>query len=413
MDNNNSENIDVKSNYTEKSVWLIKEFRWLFLGALFSTFAGKVYEIFLPLLIYRLTHSPEIMGWMRAVEFLPYVLLAMIMGVWIDRVDRKIWCQWMLGGQLICLTISWLAVKYASQPLWFLFPCAFSMMALNFGYLNARMGLVREAVPLSQQGTASAAFSSLVSIFQAMGPALSGFLLLFSDFSIIYLVIASLIFLSWYALNEFSMNATDVKKVTRLADDIKTGLKILYVNSKLLKMSFSVSIFNMCMLMFVIQSLYFTQAVLSFSSARLGIMVSLSGIGGVLGSLVVGFIRKKVGLGCAFISGMVFQIFSYLILLVDKSGLIFYMAFFLSGFFETIVGVSVYTWRQESTQKEHLGKVMGITGTIFKVASPFGLVASGYIMGYVGINGLLWLCCGLHLILSFYLIINKDIKQAR
>ncbi|MCE7626601.1 MFS transporter, partial [Vibrio fluvialis] len=93
----------------------------------------KIYDLALPLLVYDLTQSSEMMGWMRAVEFLPNLLLALFIGVWVDRFDKKQWSQVMLLGQIVTILISYSAVNWIIEPLYVLFPCAFLMMAFNYG----------------------------------------------------------------------------------------------------------------------------------------------------------------------------------------------------------------------------------------------------------------------------------------
>ncbi len=52
------------------------------LGSSFTLFA-------LPLLVFKLTGSPLNLGLITAFEFLPYLLFGLVLGAWVDRVDRK------------------------------------------------------------------------------------------------------------------------------------------------------------------------------------------------------------------------------------------------------------------------------------------------------------------------------------
>ena len=71
------------------SIWKSSSFVILFSSAFFVALGSKIYDLALPLLVYDLTQSSEMMGWMRAVEFLPNLLLALFVGVWVDRFDKK------------------------------------------------------------------------------------------------------------------------------------------------------------------------------------------------------------------------------------------------------------------------------------------------------------------------------------
>src|SRR5207247_10816250 len=52
------------------------------LGSSFTAFA-------LPLLVYKLTHSPLYLAGTTAAYFVPYLLFGLVIGAWVDRVDRK------------------------------------------------------------------------------------------------------------------------------------------------------------------------------------------------------------------------------------------------------------------------------------------------------------------------------------
>src|SRR6185436_1880023 len=52
------------------------------LGSSFTMFAT-------PLLIYKLTHSSVNLGIATAANFVPYLLFGLIIGAWVDRLNRK------------------------------------------------------------------------------------------------------------------------------------------------------------------------------------------------------------------------------------------------------------------------------------------------------------------------------------
>src|SRR5690349_920488 len=72
-------------------IWQHRNFLTLIGTAFLVSFGGRVYELALPLIIYELSGSSVAMGTMRAVEFLPNLLFALFIGVFVDRADKKIW----------------------------------------------------------------------------------------------------------------------------------------------------------------------------------------------------------------------------------------------------------------------------------------------------------------------------------
>src|SRR3954454_8206212 len=63
---------------------------WKFFGGQTVSNLGSSVTLFaLPLLVYQLTGSALNLGIVTAAEFVPYLLFGLIIGAWVDRVDRK------------------------------------------------------------------------------------------------------------------------------------------------------------------------------------------------------------------------------------------------------------------------------------------------------------------------------------
>src|SRR5438874_3104546 len=58
-------------------------------GQTISNLGSSVTLFALPLLVYKLTSSAINLGLTTAAEFTPYLLFGLLLGAWVDRVDRK------------------------------------------------------------------------------------------------------------------------------------------------------------------------------------------------------------------------------------------------------------------------------------------------------------------------------------
>src|SRR3954465_11914982 len=58
-------------------------------GQTISNLGNSVTLFALPLLIFKLTGSAFNLGLMSAAQFIPYLLFGLVLGAWVDRVDRK------------------------------------------------------------------------------------------------------------------------------------------------------------------------------------------------------------------------------------------------------------------------------------------------------------------------------------
>src|SRR5690349_15647490 len=66
-----------------------RNFRFLYLGQLISTFGSMITYVALPYQIYQLTHSSLAVGAIGVVELVPLLFTALVGGVYADSMDRK------------------------------------------------------------------------------------------------------------------------------------------------------------------------------------------------------------------------------------------------------------------------------------------------------------------------------------
>lgn len=163
------------------SIWRNRPFLILFLTSAFVTCGAKVYELALPLILYDMTRSPLAMTTMKSIEFLPNLLLAMFIGVWVDRFSKKRWSQWMVFGQMTLLLLLYALVEYGRAEVIHFYLAGFLLMAFSYGYGNARVSIIKQVVPGPLLTSANARFSFLFTLIEIMGPAISGFILLLSS----------------------------------------------------------------------------------------------------------------------------------------------------------------------------------------------------------------------------------------
>src|SRR5919206_5333966 len=70
--------------------WLLSgDFGRFWLGQTISNLGSSFTFFALPLLVFKLPGSPLNLGVPTACEFVPYLLFGLVIGAWVDRVDRK------------------------------------------------------------------------------------------------------------------------------------------------------------------------------------------------------------------------------------------------------------------------------------------------------------------------------------
>ena len=130
-------------------------------------------------------------------------------------------------------------------------------VASNYGYHNARIGMMKNVLPQHMQNTATARMSSLYSLLETVGPVLSGGLLLLSALHNVFLLIAGMYVLAFWQLNklEFKPSAPVVQQSVLSA--LKEGWLILYANKNMWHITLVVMVINTTGAIFWIQAIYF------------------------------------------------------------------------------------------------------------------------------------------------------------
>ncbi|MCG9577847.1 MFS transporter [Vibrio tubiashii] len=391
----------------QTSIWRNRPFQILFSSALFVAFSAQIYNLALPLLVYELTQSSKMMGWMRAVEFLPNLLLALFIGVVVDRVDKKRWSQAMLLGQLVVVLCSYLAVEWLSEPLWVLFPAAFLMMAFNYGYHNARMTMMKRALAPETQNTAIARMSSLNSVMETVGPVLSGALMLMSTIHNVFLAVAVLLLLSYWQLERLTLAPSEPPKKQSVFAALKEAWTVLRAEHNMWIITLAVMVINTTGAVFWIQAIFYAKSELEFNALEVSYLIAASGIGGLLGAFSADKVRARLGLGLVLIGSIVLESLGFILPLIINNVWGMAAAFLWISAVGLYSSICIWSYRQEAFEEKFLGRVAGITGSLFKLLMPFGLAASGYLISYFGIEAIFISCFVVQLFAALGLLCSQ------
>ncbi|MDQ0174724.1 cyanate permease [Bacillus chungangensis] len=117
--------LDTKKN----TLWKNKNFLYLWIAFAIGTIGLQMYIVAIPLLIYDMTKSALTMSTMRAIEFLPSVVIGMLAGVLVDRADRKNVMNLMTFIQLCAVGGLLFLFHHEQLVVWHLFLLGFILSA--------------------------------------------------------------------------------------------------------------------------------------------------------------------------------------------------------------------------------------------------------------------------------------------
>lgn len=255
------------------------------------------------LLIYRLTGSAAILGAMSMAYAVPMLFLSLVGGVIADRVQKKY--VLLIGqagsalvslGVALALTLGYLSVENTGS--WWILVVASVCQGTILGLMMpSRQAIILEIVRREELMNAISLSVMGTNVLRLFAPALTGFLIDAFDFAAVYYTTAGLYLVSVVFISFLPLTNTTTRHGSGALASIKEGLKyIRHETTILLILAFT--LFAVVLAMPFMQLLpIFTEDILKVGATGMGVLMSVSGGGAIVGSLVLASLpNKKRGL---------------------------------------------------------------------------------------------------------------------
>ena len=381
---------------TNVSLWGHAQFRRLFVSTTSFTLGTQIYQLGMPLILYELTRSAAAMTAMRAVELLPNLFPAMFIGVWVDRIDRGRWARLAIAGMVVLMAAQALALPHGAAALPFFFVTAFLLMTLNYLYAICRMGMLKEILPAALLLPATAQLTVVSQVFAVVGPALAGGLMAWKLELGLWMPMLAMLLSAWL-LRDLRLEKR-VQNPGGFWADWRAGWRVLVSNRPLWHMAWLVVLINGSQGVVDVIFLFRARDELQLGLGELGVLYGLAGVGGVVGGLVASRLRQRFGLGRLMAMELLLEAVCIALLAWSDSLPLLLLALVGSSFGSVMGNVCVLGYRQESTDSQYIGRVSGLTGSIFKLLMPATLVLSGAMTGSLPLAWLLSACAAAHVL---------------
>jgi len=263
-----------------------RDFALLWAAMGLSRLGDFVTQVGLLVLVYRLTESSLALGSLVTLQLIPGILLAPLAGALVDRWDRR--RVMIIADILRGLCVLALVVYPAVATIYFV-GLTVSFVSLFFG--PARRALIPQLVDDSELMAANSLGSSTVSLARVLGPALGGALVALCDVTVAFGFDAATFFVSAVligAMGRRSPGAANAGPAAGLGRAIGRGMRFLLSEPSLLTLLG----LNVCVLLGIgacnVLLLVIIKDVLGASDAALGAMMSVEGVGGIVGMVLIG-----------------------------------------------------------------------------------------------------------------------------
>lgn len=382
----------------------------LFYAAMLSQMAAMNMEMVARgLLIYEMTGSGTILGVMALANSLPMLFFSLFGGVAADRVHKK---YLMIGGQAansllalsvaLCITTSVLSADNDSG-VWILIVASLFKGTVQGFMMPARQSIIPELVPVTQVMNALALNNLGMNLLRLLAPLLAGFAIAFWGYGAVYYIMTGL----FISATLFSIPlpktpfANIQKSQNRAVTDMANGFRYAAREGTIALILLFTLFVVLCSMPYMMLLPIFTEDILDVGEKGLGILVSVSGIGAIVGSLVLASLpnryRGLMLIISSFILGAALVVFAFSTVWALSLAAIVFVGLGQAGRM-TLSGALL----QSYVSDEYRGRVMSIYMMEFGLTS-LSVFAAGVLSDTIGIQ---WSIGGLAILLMIACVVT-------
>jgi MFS family permease len=383
-------------------------FRLYYIGMIGQWSSMNIQIVARSLLIYRISSSGAVLGLASLANALPMIICSLYGGALADRLQKKsILLFSMVGSMLVSLAVALLLMMgYLSidkpESWWILVVTAAIQGTIMGLMMPSRQAIISEIVAGEQVMNAVSLNTMGMSTLRILAPAAAGFLIEAFDFSSVYYVSTAMYGLASVCMFLMPKTTQKFSEGANVLVDIVDGVHYIRREKTMLLVVVATLFVMICGIPFIQLMPMVTDDILKVGASGMGILLSVSGIGAIIGSIILASApNRKRGI-IMLISGAVMGL-ALVGFAFSKWWLISILVVIFIGLGQSTHRTTGNSLAQNYTAPEYRGRVMSfmMMGIGF---SSLGTFFAGIIAEVIGIQ---WAIGGLALLLvaaSFVLL---------
>jgi MFS family permease len=407
---------------SRSSLWHHHDFLRLWGAQTISLVGSQVTLLALPLTAVILLHASAFqIGLLTAVQYLPFLLVGLPAGVWVDRMRRRpILIAADVARAVILLSIP-IAYWAGVLDLGLLYPVGFLVGVLSLFFDVAHQSYLPDLVPRDALIEGNAKIEVSYSSAQLAGPGLGGVLVqvltapvaILAD-AVSYVVSAALLL---RIRRPEPAPAPEEGDASGLLPQIRDGVRYVLRHDLLRPIALTTAIGNLFDLFGMVQAVLTLYAIrtLHLSPAELGLALAIANGGGILGALANRRLVDRFGFGPTFLVASVTPGIGVLLLplATPSTGLLVLAAGLgIAGFAIAIYNVNQITLRQTVTPAAMQGRMNATMRVIIWGTIPIGAALGGFLGSTIGLRPTL-LVAGCGSVLACAPVVFSQIAKLR
>jgi MFS family permease len=363
----------------------------LLLSAVGVSYIGDfIYLVTLNLLIFTNTGSVTAVAGLWLIAPIAGLLTSSWSGSLVDRLDKK---------RMMIITDVFRALLVALIPflseMWAIYGVLFVISLCSSFFKPASSAYTVKLVPQEKLLRYNSISSLLITGALVIGPAVAGALVYYGSYKIAIWCNAFSFLLSAILLSFLPSLHTKSKHETSSNTGIRTVIrdwKLVFTFLKQNRLFLSVFILFQIIMTFAIaldsQEVVFTQTIIGLSESQYSLLVSITGLGYLIGSLLMTFFAHKIPL--AYLIGFGSTLFScgFVIYAFSQSFLSACAGFIIMGFFSSFANTGYQTFFHKTVPSHKMGRVGATLGFFQSLTLIVTIFTGGFMSDMLGVKNI-------------------------
>ncbi|MFC4559754.1 MFS transporter [Virgibacillus kekensis] len=343
-----------------------------------SSIGNFIYIVAINIIVYQLTGSATAVAGLWIIGPLTNILTKLWTGSFIDyRSKRKVMqVTYIIRGIFICL------IPFAPNMV-VIYGILVVLSVANAFFNPASTTYVAILVPKEKRKRFNSILSFAVSGAFIIGPAIGGSLILLTSVEItlwlnaLFFVISAILLLFLPEKENIDKKTIPKLNVSQVRQDFTVVRKFMSDNKyvSFIYLGFVlVMIFSFAM---DAQEVVFTQKVIGLSEFEYSLLISITGIGSVIGAILLSIFSNKFSLRYMISIGLIMMTIGYVIYSFSWSFSSIVVGFVILGFFNVILNAGIMTFYQNNVPVEVMGRVTSIYQLIQSALQVIFILAIG------------------------------------
>ncbi|GHB60347.1 MFS transporter [Streptomyces cirratus] len=365
-----------------KSLSHNRDFNVFWLGQALSVLGGSASAVALPMLVLAATGSVFQMGLVTVVGAATAVVSGTFAGYVVDRVDRRrlmIVCDLARGLLLGAVPFLWLA----GPRIWLLYLLTAPVGVLKSLFDVAYVTAVPSLVPPEDLIRANGRLMGTFALGTLLGPVVAGLLTggvgaawaLGLDGATFLVSAASLLRVRFTPRPGEAGERPGPRGAGVLREVFVAGFRFLWAHPLLRPLTVLLTLLTFLTVGATDLLIYRVEEDLHQSSAILGYVMAVSGLGTLVGAVTAAALRRRLGFGVCWLGSVAATAVGFAGIGVSRSVPVIAVLAALFMFGLTVGGVCSMTLRQEVTPQHLLGRVTAAFWTVHNASGPAGAAA--------------------------------------